>query len=80
MIRQEITKRDLRYIDAKTHDVPVCPVTTLSIYVAILFSISGTKDAVFFPGNNYYKLFANSFEKILETHGDKIEGLRVHSF
>ena len=80
-------KRDPRHVYANPHDVLVCPIPAISIYLST-FNITGIKDTALFPGDNQYKRFANSFDRILEKYSDdverdfgiRVEDLGVHSF
>ena len=79
-------KRDPRHVYANPHDVLVCPITALAMYISI-FNVTGSKDSALFPGSNQYKRFAKSLEKILFKHkieikaefGIEVSDLGVHS-
>ena len=67
-------------------DPAVCPILSLAVYFSV-FNISGTKDSALFPGDNQYKSFSKSLDKICVKYKDEImkdfgvdtQGIEVHS-
>ena len=64
-------KRDPRHVYANPHDVLVCPITAIAIYLST-FNITGTKDTALFPKNNpsnmtFHLILFSSLTQPLET-------------